>query len=91
VRERRVEERSVCVFCIGRISVLAAAPGDRITAAMTTATKDDVIADVGDAAEAFNADDGAPLHEIESLCMRCGENVIPHISTLFLFFVFCVL
>ena len=43
---------------------------------MTTATKDDVIADVGDAAEAFSADDGAPLHEIESLCMRCGENVI---------------
>jgi len=38
--------------------------------------KDRVIADVGSAAEAVNADEEAanPLHEIESLCMRCGEN-----------------
>lgn len=36
---------------------------------------EDVIADVGAAVEAFIADDGAPLHQIESLCMRCGENV----------------
>lgn len=35
---------------------------------------EDVIADVGAAVEAFIADDGAPLHQIESLCMRCGEN-----------------
>ena len=35
----------------------------------------EVIEDVGAAAEAFTADDGAPLHQIESLCMRCGENV----------------
>ncbi|KAG0566349.1 hypothetical protein KC19_7G057100 [Ceratodon purpureus] len=34
----------------------------------------EVIEDVGAAAEAFTADDGAPLHQIESLCMRCGEN-----------------
>jgi len=38
-------------------------------------TQQEIIADVGAAAEAFTADDGAPLHEIESLCMRCGENV----------------
>lgn len=43
---------------------------------MASAVSDDVIADVGTAAEAFTADDGAPLHQIESLCMRCGENVI---------------
>lgn len=44
-------------------------------AAPATEHHDDVIADVGDAAEALTADDGAPLHQIESLCMRCGENV----------------
>lgn len=39
--------------------------------------KDTVIADVGNAAEAVNADEEAanPLHEIQSLCMRCGKNV----------------
>lgn len=38
-----------------------------------------MIEDVGVAAEAITTDDGAPLHEIESLCMRCGENVINHL------------
>lgn len=34
------------------------------------------IVDVGSAAEAVSAEDdaSAPLHQIESLCMRCGEN-----------------
>lgn len=38
--------------------------------------EDRVIADVGSVAEAVNADEEAanPLHEIESLCMRCREN-----------------
>ncbi|KAJ4965823.1 hypothetical protein NE237_017672 [Protea cynaroides] len=35
----------------------------------------DPIVDVGLAVEAVSADDDAvPLHQIESLCMRCGEN-----------------
>ncbi|XP_043694775.1 zinc finger protein ZPR1 homolog [Telopea speciosissima] len=35
----------------------------------------DPIVDVGSAVEAVSADDDAvPLHQIESLCMRCGEN-----------------
>lgn len=33
--------------------------------------------DVGSVVEAVSADDGdAPLYQVESLCMRCGENVI---------------
>lgn len=44
-------------------------------AAPATEHHNNMIADVGDAAEALTADDGAPLHQIESLCMRCGENV----------------
>uniref|UniRef100_A0A7I4B749 Zinc finger ZPR1-type domain-containing protein n=1 Tax=Physcomitrium patens TaxID=3218 RepID=A0A7I4B749_PHYPA len=43
-------------------------------AAPATEHHNNMIADVGDAAEALTADDGAPLHQIESLCMRCGEN-----------------
>jgi hypothetical protein len=42
---------------------------------MAVRISDDVIEDVGAAAEALTADDGAPLHQIESLCMRCGQNV----------------
>jgi len=42
---------------------------------MAKTEQEDLIADVGATAEAFTADDGAPLHEIESLCMRCGKNV----------------
>lgn len=38
----------------------------------------DTVVDIGSAAEAVAADDAfssaTPLHEIESLCMRCGEN-----------------
>lgn len=35
------------------------------------------IVDVGSVVEAVSADDGdAPLYSLESLCMRCGENVI---------------
>ncbi|GLJ13765.1 hypothetical protein SUGI_0219710 [Cryptomeria japonica] len=39
-------------------------------------SKEGVIADVGRAAEAVSADEEAanPLHQIESLCMRCREN-----------------
>lgn len=34
------------------------------------------IVDVGSVVEAVSADDSdAPLYEVESLCMRCGENV----------------
>lgn len=45
-----------------------------------------VVVDLRSAAESAAADDDAhatPLHEIESLCMRCGENVsapVPHLS-----------
>ncbi|KAF6170493.1 hypothetical protein GIB67_031901 [Kingdonia uniflora] len=41
-------------------------------------SKDSLITDVGLAAEAVSAEDesATPLHEIESLCMRCGENGI---------------
>ncbi|XP_058094229.1 uncharacterized protein LOC131240169 isoform X2 [Magnolia sinica] len=40
--------------------------------------KDNAIADVRSVVEAVSADDdaSAPLHQIESLCMRCGENVV---------------
>src|SRR5688572_18689267 len=47
-----------------------------------------VVVDLGSAAESVAADEEAhatPLHEIESLCMRCGENVsapVPHLSFL---------
>ncbi|XP_042502646.1 zinc finger protein ZPR1 homolog [Macadamia integrifolia] len=34
----------------------------------------DPIVDVGSAVEAVSADDVLPLHQIESLCMRCEEN-----------------
>lgn len=38
--------------------------------------KSDQIVDVGSVVEAVSADDGdAPLYSLESLCMRCGENV----------------
>lgn len=34
------------------------------------------IVDVRSVVEAVSADDGdAPLYQVESLCMRCGENV----------------
>lgn len=34
------------------------------------------IVDVGSVVEAVSADDSdAPLYQVESLCMRCGENV----------------
>lgn len=37
---------------------------------------EDAITDVRSAAEAVSsADDEVPVHQIESLCMRCGENV----------------
>ncbi|KAL5990861.1 hypothetical protein ACLOJK_011766 [Asimina triloba] len=36
--------------------------------------KDDTVVDVRSAVEAVSAEDDAPLHQIESLCMRCGEN-----------------
>ncbi|KAG4917526.1 hypothetical protein JHK85_055807 [Glycine max] len=35
------------------------------------------IVDVGSVVEAVSADDGdAPLYSLESLCMRCGENIL---------------
>jgi len=38
--------------------------------------KSEQIVDVGSVVEAVSADDGdAPLYSLESLCMRCGENV----------------
>jgi len=44
---------------------------------MAKTEQKDLVVDVGIAAEAFTADNnGASLHEIESLCMRCGENGI---------------
>ena len=47
-----------------------------------------VVVDLRSAAESAAADEEAhatPLHEIESLCMRCGENVsapVPYLSFL---------
>ncbi|KAL9277440.1 hypothetical protein ACSQ67_025011 [Phaseolus vulgaris] len=39
--------------------------------------KSDQIVDVGSVVEAVSADDGdAPLYSLESLCMRCGENIL---------------
>lgn len=39
------------------------------------------IVDVGSVVEAIstadNNDTGVPLYQVESLCMRCGENVFP--------------
>jgi len=35
-----------------------------------------IVVDIGSVVEAVSADDGhAPLYSIESLCMRCHENV----------------
>jgi hypothetical protein len=45
-----------------------------------------VVVDLGSAAESVAADEEAhatPLHQIESLCMRCGENVSAPVSRLF--------
>ncbi|KAK8969094.1 hypothetical protein KSP40_PGU016151 [Platanthera guangdongensis] len=41
----------------------------------------EALADIRSAADTISADDasGSPLHEIESLCMRCGENGITRI------------
>ena len=39
--------------------------------------KEEQIVDVGSVVEAVSAEDGdAPLYQVGSLCMRCGENVI---------------
>ncbi|CAJ1939679.1 unnamed protein product, partial [Sphenostylis stenocarpa] len=43
---------------------------------MAENAKSEQIVDVGTVVEAVSADDGdAPLYSLESLCMRCGENV----------------
>ena len=37
------------------------------------------IVDVRSVVEAISAEDGdAPVYQVESLCMRCGENVCSH-------------
>lgn len=43
---------------------------------MEAANNGDQILDVRSVVEAVSADDSdAPLYQVESLCMRCGENV----------------
>lgn len=51
------------------------------------------IVDVRSVVEAVSAEDGdAPLYQVESLCMRCGENVRARSLSLyvFLFLFVCV-
>ena len=44
----------------------------------------DQIVDVGSVVEALSAeDDDVPIYEVESLCMRCGENVCPALLSCF--------
>lgn len=49
------------------------------------------IVDVGSVVEAVTADDSdAPLYQVESLCMRCGENVLSLVLSLVNDFLFSV-
>lgn len=47
-------------------------------AAGSRSSNTDQIVDVRSVVEAVSADDSsdAPLYKVESLCMRCGENVL---------------
>jgi hypothetical protein len=50
---------------------------------MEANSKKEQIVDVRSVVEAVSADDSdAPLYKVESLCMRCGENVRAHILSL---------
>ena len=45
-------------------------------------SKDSTVMDVRSVVEAVSTDDDdAPVYQVESLCMRCGENVSMHAKT----------
>lgn len=51
-------------------------PRIRIEGMETNEGNKEQIVDVRSVVEAVSADDGdAPVYQVESLCMRCGENV----------------
>lgn len=53
---------------------------------MEANSKKEQIVDVRSVVEAVSADDGdAPLYKVESLCMRCGENVRTQTPSLYAF------
>jgi hypothetical protein len=53
---------------------------------MEANSKKEQIVDVRSVVEAVSADDSdAPLYQVESLCMRCGENVRTQIPSLNVF------
>lgn len=53
---------------------------------MEANSKKEQIVDVRSVVEAVSADDSdAPLYKVESLCMRCGENVRAHTLSLSLY------
>lgn len=59
---------------------------------MEANSKKEQIVDVRSVVEAVSADDSdAPLYRVESLCMRCGENVRTQTPSLYVFiFIFHV-